>query len=82
MKKVVLVVGLAAVFLTACSKDDGPAKKCESCTSNAGNTHKICDNGNETYDYTIGSTTTTITKEELAGLSIKQVVEATCELDL
>ncbi len=81
MKKLVLMAAVATAFLTACSKDDGPANKCESCTSEAGNKFEICDNGDGTYDATYAGATETITEGELEGLTPKEVVELSCAFD-
>ena len=81
MKKVMLSAVLAAVFFAACSKDDGPAKNCESCTSEIGNEFEICDNGDGTYDFTQAGETATISEAELEGFSPKLIVESACEFD-
>jgi hypothetical protein len=82
MKKLVLMVVATTAFIAACSKDDEPSKKCDSCTSDLGNKFEICDNGNGTYDVSEnGDPVETITKGELEGFTPKQVVELACEYD-
>lgn len=81
MKKLVLMALVATAFATSCSKDDGPSKDCESCTSEAGNKFEICDNGDGTYEATYAGVTQTITEGELEGLTPKEVVELSCAFD-
>ncbi|HKL89620.1 MAG: hypothetical protein ACX93O_10850 [Flagellimonas sp.] len=82
MKKLVFSAIVAATLMSACSKDDEPSKKCDSCTSDLGNKFEICDNGNGTYDVSEnGDPVETITKGELEGFTPKQVVELACEYD-
>lgn len=72
---------MTASLLFGCSnEDDGP--KCESCTSAAGNTFRICESGNGNYKLTSGDESKTITKEEMEGRTPKVVVEAECAKDL
>ncbi len=81
MKKLVLTLVLATTLMTACSKEDeGP--KCESCTSAAGNTFRICESGNGSYKLTGGDISVTFTKEELEDATPKQVVQGACDADL
>ena len=81
MKKLVLVAAMAAAFTTACSKDDGPTNKCESCTSNLENEFEICDNGDGTYESTAYGITNTINKSDLGGLTPKEFVDEACAKD-
>jgi hypothetical protein len=80
MKKLVLVAAMAAASMTACSKDDGPSKNCESC--NLSDTKiEVCDNGDGTWTISLaGSTTTTDPKLLGAGdLTPKQYAESLCD---
>jgi len=79
MKKLVLTAVIAAVFITACSKDDD--KKCEPCTSELGTKFEICDNGNGTYDVSYNGIKATIKEGELEGFTPKQVVRSECDDD-
>ena len=79
MKKLVLTALVAAAVMTACSKDDGP--KCESCASDLGNKFDVCDNGDGTYESTAYGITTTITKSDLDGRTLKGFVEKSCKED-
>ena len=82
MKKLVLMAVVAVELMTACSKDDGPTKKCESCTSSLGNTFELCDKGNGTYEYKEGGNIITIDEEALGNLTLKQAVQGFCDSDL
>ena len=78
MKKAVLFLALAAtVSFTSCSKDDD--NECKSCTA-SNQKVEICDNGDGTYELTVGGESAgTLDESDLDGLSPQQVVDATCE---
>lgn len=81
MKNILFPLVLTASLLLGCSnEDDGP--KCESCTSAAGNTFRICESGNGSYKLTGGGISVTFTKEELEDATPKQVVQGACDADL
>ncbi len=76
MKKAILFMALATtVAFTSCSKDDD--NSCDSCTAK-GETIEICDNGDGSYTLTTSGGAETLTKSDLAGLTPKQLVEASC----
>ncbi|WP_418497758.1 hypothetical protein [Flagellimonas sp.] len=81
MKKILFPLALTASLLFGCSnEDDGP--KCESCTSAAGNTFRICESSNGNYKLTGGDISVTITKEEMENATPKQFVQGACDADL
>ena len=79
MKKSILFLALfATVAFTSCSKDDDD-NGCKSCTA-ADQKVEICDNGDGTYDLTVGGESAgTLDESDLEGMSPQQVVDATCE---
>lgn len=80
MKNILLPLVLTAGLFIGCSnEDDGP--KCESCTSEAGTTFRICEGSNGTYKLTGDGESTTITEGEMEGLTPKLYVESVCALD-
>ncbi len=79
MKKLVLMTAVAAALMTACSKDDGPAKDCESCNLD-GQKVEVCDNGDGTWTLSVGGSTTT-TDPKLLGaedLTPEQYAKSLC----
>ncbi len=79
MKKLVLTVVVATALMTACSKDDGPSKNCESCTLDK-NKVEVCDNGDGTWTLSVAGSTTTTDPKLLGaeGLTPKQYAESLC----
>ena len=80
MKKLVLVAAIAATFTTACSKDEGPTNKCESCTIE-GEKIEACDNGDGTVTVTAGDGSTTTFDEEffeMLGVTSEQYLKSLC----
>lgn len=81
MKKILFPLVLTVSLLLGCSnEDDGP--KCESCTSAAGNTFRICGSSNGDYKLTSGDISVTITKVEMEDVTPKQFVQGACDADL
>ena len=81
MKKIMFSAVLASIFSVGCSKDDGPTKKCDSCTLQ-GQKIEICDNGNGTYTLSAAGETETLDEEDLGDSTPKEFVEAICSFDL
>nr|WP_297786934.1 hypothetical protein [uncultured Allomuricauda sp.] len=80
MKKLVLIAIVFTTFITACSKDDAPTKKCESCTLD-GEKVEACDNGDGTWTITMDGSTTTLDEElfELLEVTPKEYIESICD---
>ncbi len=75
-------MALATALFVGCSNDNGPTKKCESCTSSLGNTFELCDKGDGTYEYKEGGNTIILGKEALGNLTLKEAVQGFCDNDL
>ena len=79
MKKTISSVMLAALFaFTGCSKDDeengGDCRTCDVLTVST----ELCDNGDGTVRVTALGETTTLTAEDLDGLSPSEYIETFC----
>lgn len=81
MKDILFPLMLAAVLSIGCSNEDD-GTKCESCTSQAGTTFRICENSNGNYNLVTGDESWTITKEEMEGTTPTAVVQEACAADL
>ncbi|MDC6385406.1 hypothetical protein PP180_08505 [Muricauda sp. SK9] len=80
MKKILLPLLVSTCLSIGCSNEDD-GTKCESCTSQAGTTFRICENSNGDYKLVTGDESRTITKEEMEGTTPTAVVQEACAAD-
>ncbi|WP_411029353.1 hypothetical protein [Spongiimicrobium sp. 3-5] len=77
MKNPITFLALASILLYAGCSSDNDDGDCRSC-SVEGQKVEICDNGDDTFTFTSGDETDTISSEQLLGLSPQAFVDLIC----